>query len=90
MARITTHRGTAKDRHNYYLADYYDAGQEFAGQWLGSGAERLGLQGKVDSKQFMYLLKIAIQTAEKISLSELAAIVDRAGTSLGEAPSLFQ
>lgn len=57
MARITTHRGAAKDTHNYYLPEYYDAGREFNGQWLGKGAERLGLSGEVDSKQFMQLLK---------------------------------
>ncbi|MCA9217295.1 MAG: relaxase domain-containing protein, partial [Planctomycetales bacterium] len=56
MARITTHRGSAKDTHDYYLADYYDAGPEFAGRWLGRGAELLGLEGEVDSKQFMRLL----------------------------------
>lgn len=57
MARITTHRGSAQDTHNYYLADYYDAGPEFTGHWLGKGAERLGLRGHVDSKQFMRLLE---------------------------------
>ncbi|TWT35172.1 Multifunctional conjugation protein TraI [Posidoniimonas corsicana] len=57
MARITTHRGSAKQTHNYYLADYYDAGPEFEGQWLGAGARRLGLEGAIDPKQFMRLLE---------------------------------
>lgn len=68
MARITTHRGTARDTHRYYLADYYDAGPEFEGRWLGSGARRLGLEGAVDSKEFMRLLvNRHPKTGEKLS-----------------------
>jgi len=57
MGRFTTHKGTAKNTHDYYLADYYNAGKEFSLQWLGKGAQRLGLEGEADSKQFMRLLE---------------------------------
>lgn len=57
MARITTHRGSAKATLDYYLADYYDAGPEFAMQWLGDGAKRLGLEGEVVATHFMRLLE---------------------------------
>jgi hypothetical protein len=51
---------TAKTQHNlknaqkYFeehlcVGDYYDEGQRVAGEWIGLGAERLGLSGKVRS-----------------------------------------
>ena len=68
MARITPLHGSAKDAHNYYLADYYDAGPEFKGQWLGQGAKLLGLQGEVDSRDFIDVLEnVNPQTGKKLS-----------------------
>ncbi len=37
------------------VGDYYDEGQRVAGEWLGIGAERLGLSGKVRADDFLRL-----------------------------------
>jgi len=37
------------------VGDYYDEGQRVTGQWFGSGAERLGLSGKVGAEAFLRL-----------------------------------
>ena len=37
------------------VGDYYNERQQVAGQWLGLGAERLGLSGKVGSEVFLRL-----------------------------------
>lgn len=37
------------------VGDYYDEGQRVAGEWVGSGAERLGLSGKVRADEFLRL-----------------------------------
>src|ERR1035438_2352146 len=57
---------TAKTQHNlknaqeYFeehlcVGDYYDQGQRVAGEWIGLGAERLGLSGKVRAEDFLRL-----------------------------------
>lgn len=57
---------TAKTQHNlknareYFeehlcVGDYYDEGQRVAGKWIGLGAERLGLSGKVRAEDFLRL-----------------------------------
>jgi len=57
---------TAKTQHNlknaqeYFeehlcVGDYYDEGQRVAGEWIGLGAERLGLSGKVRAEDFLRL-----------------------------------
>src|ERR1017187_1089399 len=57
---------TAKTQHNLKNAqesfeehlcvgDYYDEGQRVAGEWIGLGAERLGLAGKVRAEDFLRL-----------------------------------
>jgi len=57
---------TAKTQHNlknaqeYFeehlcVGDYYDQGQRVAGEWIGLGAERLGLAGKVRAEDFLRL-----------------------------------
>jgi TrwC relaxase len=38
------------------VGDYYDQGQGVAGEWIGLGAERLGLSGKVRTEDFLRLL----------------------------------
>ncbi|MBI3868039.1 MAG: relaxase domain-containing protein [Verrucomicrobia bacterium] len=37
------------------VGDYYDEGQRIAGEWMGLGAERLGLAGKVRAEEFLRL-----------------------------------
>src|SRR5258708_32060987 len=37
------------------VGDYYNEGQRVAGEWSGSGAERLGLSGKVRADDFLRL-----------------------------------
>lgn len=37
------------------VGDYYDEGQRVAGQWIGTGAEQLGLTGKVRADDFLRL-----------------------------------
>jgi conjugative relaxase-like TrwC/TraI family protein len=37
------------------VGDYYDEGQRVSGEWFGSGAERLGLAGKVRADDFLRL-----------------------------------
>ena len=37
------------------VGDYYDEGQRVAGQWIGMGAEQLGLSGKVRADDFLRL-----------------------------------
>ena len=57
---------TAKTQHNlknaeeYFeehlaVGDYYDEGQRVSGEWIGLGAERLGLAGKVRAEEFLRL-----------------------------------
>ena len=37
------------------VGDYYDEGQRVSGEWMGLGAERLGLSGKVRAEDFLRL-----------------------------------
>ena len=37
------------------VGDYYDEAQRVAGEWIGMGAERLGLSGKVRADDFLRL-----------------------------------
>ncbi|MCW5552117.1 MAG: relaxase domain-containing protein [Verrucomicrobiae bacterium] len=37
------------------VGDYYDEGQRVSGEWLGSGAQRLGLAGRVRADEFLRL-----------------------------------
>jgi TrwC relaxase len=37
------------------VGDYYDQGQRVAGEWIGLGAERIGLSGKVRAEDFLRL-----------------------------------
>jgi conjugative relaxase-like TrwC/TraI family protein len=37
------------------VGDYYDEGQRVSGQWIGMGAEQLGLSGKVRADDFLRL-----------------------------------
>ncbi|HVT83277.1 MAG TPA: MobF family relaxase [Phycisphaerae bacterium] len=42
-------------REHLTAGDYYSQGQEIAGEWLGLGAEKLGLRGHVDEAAFLAL-----------------------------------
>ncbi len=42
-------------REHLGAGDYYSEGQQIAGEWLGLGAERLGLAGEVQEKEFLAL-----------------------------------
>jgi hypothetical protein len=57
---------TAKKQHNlknaqeYFeehlcVGDYYNQGQRVAGEWIGLGAEQLGLAGKFRAEDFLRL-----------------------------------
>ncbi|HSA10596.1 MAG TPA: MobF family relaxase [Candidatus Paceibacterota bacterium] len=37
------------------VGDYYDEGQRVSGEWIGSGAQRLGLAGRVRADEFLRL-----------------------------------
>ena len=37
------------------VGDYYDEGQRVVGQWIGAGAEQLGLTGKIRTDYFLRL-----------------------------------
>jgi conjugative relaxase-like TrwC/TraI family protein len=37
------------------VGDYYDEGQRVAGEWIGAGAERLRLSGKIRADDFLRL-----------------------------------
>ncbi len=37
------------------VGDYYDEGQRVSGQWIGTGAEQLGLTGKIRADDFLRL-----------------------------------
>jgi len=37
------------------VGDYYNEGERVAGEWIGLGAERLGLSGKVRGDDFLRL-----------------------------------
>ena len=59
---LTISKAIKAGQGEYYLSlagvdDYYTAGSEPPGYWLGSGAGALGLAGEVDKEQFRHLLR---------------------------------
>jgi conjugative relaxase-like TrwC/TraI family protein len=52
MLRIVQNASAAGAKGYYSTADYYTEGQELAGEWRGSAAERLGLRGNVEQAQW--------------------------------------
>lgn len=52
MLRITQNNTAAGAKSYYSTADYYTEDQELAGTWRGKGAERLGLEGKVNKEDW--------------------------------------
>ena len=68
---------TAKTQHNlknaeeYFeehlcVGDYYDQGQRVAGEWIGLGADRLGLSGKVRAEDFLRLCENRIRLTSHV------------------------
>ena len=47
------------------VGDYYNEGERVAGEWVGLGAERLGLSGKVRGDDFLRLARIKTRRLEK-------------------------
>ncbi len=52
MLRITQQTSSEAAKDYYASADYYTEGQEIVGRWGGEGAKMLGLEGRVESKEF--------------------------------------
>lgn len=52
MLRMIQNSSVAGAMSYYTTADYYTEGQELEGIWRGEGADRLGLQGKVDQESW--------------------------------------
>lgn len=52
MLRITQNVSPDSAKSYFAQADYYAEGQELVGQWIGEGAKRLGLEGRIDGKAF--------------------------------------
>jgi conjugative relaxase-like TrwC/TraI family protein len=52
MLRIIQNSSPAGAASYYSTADYYSEGQELVGRWRGLGAEKLGLLGEVQKKDW--------------------------------------
>lgn len=52
MLRIVESTSAGQAKSYFSTADYYSEGQELIGQWRGEGAERLGLSGAIDAKDW--------------------------------------
>jgi conjugative relaxase-like TrwC/TraI family protein len=53
--QLSLRNARAYFREHLSVGDYYSAGQTMTGEWLGHGAERLGLTGPVGEKAFVDL-----------------------------------
>lgn len=77
VANVRTAGGAA----NYFAADNYytRADAERSGQWLGRGAETLGLRGVIEASQFEAVLKGMLPDGSRVGSDNRA---HRAGTDL--------
>ena len=57
QTKIQFNLSNAKEYFREHLSagDYYSEGQKVAGEWIGQGAEKLGLKGAVGEKEFIAL-----------------------------------
>ena len=55
MPKAQSNLKNARDyfREHLCVGDYYAAGQTISGEWIGAGAEMLGLAGQVREKEFL-------------------------------------
>lgn len=69
VANVRTAGGAA----NYFAADNYytRADADRSGEWLGKGAQKLGLEGQVEARQFEAVLKGLLPEAWSKMLAEL-------------------
>ena len=71
-------------------SDYYDQNRTVEGQWLGSGAELLGLRGDVGSEDFEAVRQgFEPQTEEFLRQRHRADRIDSNGEEQSQARSLF-
>ncbi|WP_333605300.1 MobF family relaxase [Novosphingobium sp.] len=77
VANVRTAGGAA----NYFAADNYytRADADRSGEWLGKGAEKLGLRGRIEAKQFEAVLKGLLPGGSRVGSDNR---VHRAGTDL--------
>ncbi len=77
VANVRTAGGAA----NYFAADNYytRADADRSGEWLGKGAVKLGLTGRVDTRQFEAILKGLLPDGSRVGSDNR---VHRAGTDL--------
>jgi len=77
VANVRTAGGAA----NYFAADNYytRADADRSGEWLGKGAQTLGLEGRIEARQFEALLKGLLPDGSRVGSDNR---VHRAGTDL--------
>jgi len=77
VANVRTAGGAA----NYFAADNYytRADADRSGEWLGKGADRLGLRGPIEAEQFEAVLKGLLPDGSRVGSDNR---VHRAGTDL--------
>ena len=65
------------------VGDYYNEGQRVSGEWMGAGAERLGLSGKVRADDFLRLCANQNpSTGEKLTQNASAVVVSQTWTEV--------
>lgn len=77
VANVRTAGGAA----NYFAADNYytRADADRSGEWLGKGAQKLGLEGRIEARQFEAVLKGLLPDGARVGSDNR---VHRAGTDL--------
>lgn len=77
VANVRTAGGAA----NYFAADNYytRADADRSGEWLGKGAQTLGLEGRIEARQFEAVLKGLLPDGSRVGSDNRA---HRAGTDL--------
>ena len=60
--------------------DYYDEGRRVSGEWIGLGAQRLGLAGQVRADEFLRLCEI--KTHNQVTLSRNWARISKTSANI--------